>query len=318
MHFVHLFFDLIMALRLPPLIALRAFEAFGRSGSVKAAADELAVSPTVVSRHIRNLEATLAAQLTRKSGRNLALTDQGSLYLAEISGAFDRIGAATRGIRGKASMAPLHLACMPGLAAGLLLSRLSELQQLVEGRGVMLRPVTDRPDFEREGIDAEIVYLAHPLPGQAAGLRAEMFCRPRIVPAASIAFRERYPAVRTPADLVSLPLISEQTTDYWLSWFRAAGVTDLPPLHGPRLWHRYQTIEAARLDQGVVLLSELLLSGGHGAERLIEMVPSAIRIGAYYFVARARDWDDPTIATIRDWVSGVCNDELNRHSTAAR
>ncbi|CAO3454630.1 Transcriptional regulator, LysR family [Azospirillum argentinense] len=292
-----------MARRLPPLLALRAFDIFARQGTVRAAADELAVSHTVVSRHIQNLEQAVGVKLVAKSGRGLSLTREGIRYAAQLRRAFDLIGEASNELR-NGGMEAVHICCLAGLASRCLLARLPELEEALTGREVILQPTSTRPDFSREEADAEIMYLEDG--GSVAdGLRSEMFARPRILAIASPEFKARYPDVRTPADLVGLPLIHEQSTGMWEAWLEEAGIADIPRLRGPRLWQAHLTIEAARLGRGVALVSDLLVTEPLANGELVEMVDSNVTIGGYYFIAPVHRWNTPVISAIRQWLRGV-------------
>ncbi|MCW2241747.1 LysR substrate-binding domain-containing protein [Azospirillum canadense] len=291
-----------MARRLPPLLALRAFDIFARQGTVRAAADELAVSHTVVSRHIQNLEQSVGVKLVAKSGRGLSLTREGIRFAAQLRRAFDLIADASNELR-NGGMEAVHICCLAGLASRRLLARLPELEEALAGREVILQPTSTRPDFSREEADAEIMYLEDG--SVAEGLRSEMFARPRILAIASPEFKARYPDVRSPADLVGLPLIHEQSTGMWEAWLEEAGVADQPRLRGPRLWQAHLTIEAARLGRGVALVSDLLVADPLANGELVEMVDSNVTIGGYYFIAPAQKWNTPVISAIRQWLRAI-------------
>ncbi len=99
-----------------------------------------------------------------------------------------------------------------------------------------------------------------------------------------------------------MPLIHEESTEQWERWLRKAGVAELPPLRGPRLWHAHLAIEAARLGQGVALANAVLAGEDLAAGLLVEMVPSDLRLGGYYFLSEAARWDEPGLATLRGWL----------------
>lgn len=284
---------------LPNLLAARAFETFARTGSIRAAADDLAISHTVVSRHIQNLEHATGRKLVRKSGRGLALTPEGQRFSTQLQRAFDLISKATTELTSDGG-GPLHVCCMAGFASRCLLPRLPELEAELGGRNVMLQPTTGPSDFLGGEIDADIFYLDNPsLP---ADLCSEVIARPRILALASPTFRGRYPRVKSPADLISLPLIHERSTRQWEEWFERAGVSEMLKPAGPRLWHAHLTIEAVKLGQGVALVSELLVEKELAAGDLVEMVRVDVRLGAYYFIAPLVRWNDPSVALLRKWL----------------
>lgn len=286
-------------MRLPSLNALRAFEAVGRTGSIKAASDELAVSPTVVSRHIRNLQLDLNVALVEAHGRGLLLTSAGEAFHAQISRAFDIMRQANEDIR-PSTRRSLTIWCIPGIANQRLLARLPLLQSRLPNYDILLQPTLSRPDFARGEADAEVIHMnmliTHP------NVRTELLAAPSVHAVASPAFRSRFPVVTEAADFLKLPLIHEASTLYWEQWFEYAGVSDLPILRGPRLWHAHLTIEAARQGQGVALANSLLVEEDLAAGRLVDMSPHAVSLGGYYFVAAAKRWADPELVVLRRWL----------------
>lgn len=287
-----------MARSLPNLLAARAFATFARTGSVRAAADDLAISHTVVSRHIQKLEWSLGRKLVRKLGRGLVLTPEGQRFSGELQRAFELICKATTDLTSGSD--PLHVCCMAGFASRCLLPRLPELEAEARGRQLVLQPTSSPSDFNGSGIDAEIFYLDNAaLP---PGLGSEMIARPRILALASPIFKARHPRVKSAADLTSLPLIHERSTRQWEDWFERAGVSKPVKAPGTRLWHADLSIEAVKLGQGVALVSELLVQKELAAGSLLEVVEVDVRLGAYYFIAPLVRWDDPAIASLRQWL----------------
>ncbi|TCK30864.1 LysR family transcriptional regulator [Ancylobacter aquaticus] len=300
--------------RLPPLLALRAFETFGRTGTVRAAADELSVSHTVVSRHIQNLESAIGVKLVQKSGRGLSLTREGKRYAGHLSRALDLIASATGELWGGSSDA-LHICCMAGLASRRLLARLPEIERFLGGREIILQPISARPDFSQGEVDAEINYLEYP--NFPPDLRGEIVYRPRILAVASPPFSAAHPHLRMAGDLVKLPLLHERSTRQWENWLEHAGVDNVPPLKGPKLWHGHLAVEAARLGQGVALVSDLMAGEMLASGELMEVCPADVRLGAYYFIAPARRWNDPAIAALREWLQGFVRECMVEPEVAA-
>ncbi|MEW6640539.1 MAG: LysR substrate-binding domain-containing protein [Pseudomonadota bacterium] len=285
--------------RLPPLIALRAFEAVGRTGSVRAAGDELAVSHTVVSRHVQNLQKSLGIVLVRGEGRGLTLTEAGAAFHAQISQAFDIIARATVAVRPAARPA-LNIWCIPGLANRRLLPRLPELTGPPRNWEVNLQPTLSHPDLARGEADAEIVYAD--VTEARGALMAEALVRPRVFPVASPAYLARYPALSSLSDLAASALIHEESTEQWERWFALAGVDDVPPLRGQRLWHAHLAIEAARLGQGVALANDVLVADDLSSGALVEVMTSSVYMGTYQLVALKERWSEPVIVALRDWL----------------
>ena len=288
--------------RLPSLIALRAFETVGRTGSVRAAGDELAVSHTVVSRHLQNLQRNLGVALVRAEGRGIALTQAGQLFHAQITQAFDIIARATTMVR-PVARPPLNIWCIPGIANRRLLLRLPELTGPPRNWDIKLQPTLLRPDLPHGEADAEIVY-ADTIDTRGA-LMAEALMRPRVFPVASPAYLARYPEVATLPELAKAALIHEESTEQWERWFALAGEPDPAPLRGQRLWHAHLAIEAARFGQGVALANQVLVDDDLRGGTLVEVIPSSIYMDSYQLVALKERWDDPAIVALRLWLKKV-------------
>ncbi|MDQ8731480.1 LysR family transcriptional regulator [Bradyrhizobium sp. LHD-71] len=286
-------------MRLPSLNAMRAFEAFARTGSVKAASDELAVSPTVVSRHLRNLQLDLDVALVEPRGRGLLLTAAGEAFHTQIRRAFEIMRQANDDIRPDRRRS-LTLWCIPGIANHRLLPALPILQSRLGNYEIVLQPTLSRPDLMRGEADAEVICIngleAH------ADVRTELIAHPLVHAVASPSFQSRFPEVRTAADFLKLPLIHEASTLYWEQWLEYSGVTDFPMLRGPRLWHAHLTIEAARLGQGVALANTLLVEDDLKSGRLVDLSPHPVRLGGYYFLAAAKRWGDAELVVLRRWL----------------
>lgn len=285
--------------RLPSLIALRAFDAVGRMGSVRAAGEELHVSPTVISRHLHNLEQELGLVLVVAKGRGLALTPAGEAFYTRLRRGFDLLRQAVEEAR-PAPRGSLNIWCVPGIAQRRFLPRLPALQSELAELEIQLQPTLTRPDFARGEADAEIVYLAEEptLPA----LRAELLAMPVVFPVASPALLARYPSIRTLADLLTLPLLHEESTLQWEQWLTMAGLCDMPALKGPRLWHAHLTIEAARLGQGIALTNRLLAEDDLISGKLVEIPGPAVKMGAYYLITPAAMARDPALAKLRRWL----------------
>lgn len=284
---------------MPPLISLRAFAAFSRHGLVRDAADELGVSHTVVSRHIQNLEYFLKIKLVQKSGRNLVLTDAGTLFAEQINQAFGIISSASTNLR-RGKNSTLHLSCMAGLASRRILGVLQEIEQAIGVGSITLQPQLLGPDLVHGGADVELTY-SETVPA-TPGLKAEVFATPRILPVASPGFMRQHGPVESVADLARLPLIFERSPGQWQHWLAKAGLTDIPDLHGIKLWHGHLTLEGARLGQGVALVSSLIAMPSFENGELVKVTDSLVYLGDYYMVASTQAWRRPEVRKLRDWL----------------
>ena len=108
--------DLVESPKMPPLVMVRAFEAAARTGSMRKAADDIGVSHTVISRHVRNLEAWAGRKLLETGPRGTLLTQEGAIFHRAVSEAFQIIAAAAVELRPRTRKGMLRIWAMPGLA----------------------------------------------------------------------------------------------------------------------------------------------------------------------------------------------------------
>nr|WP_246733949.1 LysR substrate-binding domain-containing protein [Oharaeibacter diazotrophicus] len=283
---------------MPPLSALRAFEAVARLGSVRKAAEELGVDHSAVARHVRNLEAAVGVRLIDTGTRGSTPTPEGRRYAEQAALAFDVLAAATAALRPAGKRGELQVWCAPGLAVRWLMPRLAEIERLIPDREIVLRPTDQAPDLSRGEADVEIRFG----PREAAGVRGEALIAPRFFPAASPAFLAGRPPVGSLADLAALPLVHEETREQWRSWLAGAGLDPVPPLDGPRLWYANVAIEAVLLGQGVALVNRLQVAPELADGRLVELLDTDVRLGAYVFQAGAERWNEPAVVRLRRWL----------------
>jgi len=285
-----------MTRNIPPLTALKAFEAAARLGSLNSAAEELQIHRTVVGRHIRNLESWLGVKLTSNSHAETLLTVEGRHYLERISVALSDIERATEALR-PSDMPEIRVWCGPGLNNLWLMPRLYESRDKFTMRCVLLRTI-ELPDFRRFDADVAIHFGRGYMPGS----KAEELARPRILAVASPGFVAEAGPLNSPADLLNVPLLHEQSSEWWTKWFQANGIHATPKLQGDRLGHSHVAIEAAALGQGVALANEIMAESGLRTGRLVEVVPTNTHFGSYYFYAAKDRWWQPTISWFRDWL----------------
>jgi DNA-binding transcriptional LysR family regulator len=285
--------------RMPPLTMVRAFEAVGRTASMRRAAADLGVCHTVVSRHVRNLEGWLGARLVESGPRGVVLTAEGRVFHGAVAAAFDLIAGATRELKPARARGLLRLWCVPGLAARWLAPRLADLQAALPEVEIVLKATTERPDFAHHEADAEIRYATGP---DAAG-RSVLLERSRLFPVASPAWVAARQPIASLADLESQRLIHEESRDQWRRWFEATGHRPLGDLAGPRLWYASSALDAAVAGQGVALATRLQAADDIVAGRLVELLETEVDLGGYWFVAPEARWTDPVLSRFRTWLA---------------
>jgi len=290
--------DRPLAGRLPPLIMLRAFEATGRTGSMRKAASDIGISHTVVSRHIQNLEEWMGWKLLTATPRGITLTPEGETLFAATASAFQSIAGVAAQLRSKAGTDELHIWCTPGFATRWLTPRIAEIRENIASGEVLLRAADRAPDFSRGEADVMIGFGDYDqLPDQAMPL-----LQPRMFPVASPAWLDKHGVPGAIAELTRLPLIHEESYSQWTNWFQKAGVLLNSSLAGPRLWDANLGFDAALAGQGIALTSNFLVAREILEGRLVELFETDIRVGGYYLLTSARNRQDTRVVRFREWL----------------
>lgn len=254
---------------LPPLNALKAFEASARLQSISLAANELHVTHGAVSRQVKQLEEHLAVILLAKHGRGIKLTDAGASLYEASHAALGLIHNACVEIRQQTQRAPFVLACPGSLLARWLIPRLEQLQyDLPDLRLQVITNTGDDSNLQQSDADASLVFLAEPYPDnmQAYPLDPE-----RIGPVLSPLYQQAAMLQTvSPAQLLNEPLLfTRSRPQAWPEWAKAQqlSITDLTYAQG--FEHLYYLLEAAVAGLGVAIAPEHLVRSDIANGRLI-------------------------------------------------
>lgn len=234
--------------RLPPLNALRAFEATARRGSVSAAARELKVTHGAVSHQVRGLEEALGMTLFERGGNRLKLTAQGALLLPALSRAFGDIAAATARMQRPEASGTLSLTCVSGFLSFWLLPRLDRFTAQYPAITLNLTASNDPADAADPDVDVAIRYGR----SDVAACWSRLLSHLRLFPVVSPSLINSR-ALRTVRDLRHHVLLHADDGAEWTTWFAAADAVDLPRHHQHFLGDARLSTEAALLGQGVAL-----------------------------------------------------------------
>jgi LysR family glycine cleavage system transcriptional activator len=289
-----------MATRLPPLNALRTFEAAARHLSFTRAAEELFVTQAAVSHQIRALEEQLGAPLFRRMNRTLILTDQGQVLLPAVREAFDRLRAGVRRVEDLSSGGALTISTTPSFAASWLAGRLVRFQALHPEIELQLSATSRLVDFAREGVDCGIRYGD----GNWPGLISQRLFEMTLLPVCSPSLLDSTHPLRQPADLAQHTLLHAlDGADDWRLWLHAAGVAGIDPTRGPKFDTIPLVLQAAINGAGVGIGRRQLVAAELAAGRLVAPFDLELPdVYAYYFVAPEATADQPKLAAFRDWL----------------
>jgi len=283
---------------LPPLNALRTFEAAARQLSFTRAAQELHVTQTAVSHQMRLLEEHLGVRLFLRLPRRLVLTTEGRAYARELGRVFERIGDATAALQAQPRREVLAITSLPSLAARWLVPRLGGFLDAHPQIDLRLS-ATERPvDFTRESVDVGIRWGY----GRWAGLQSEKLMEDECFPVCSPALlpRRRRLAV---SDLARLTLLHDDSPDDWRRWLRAAGAAGIDAERGHVFTDASLTLQVAVAGRGIALGRRTLVERELAEGRLVRpfawSIPSE---PAYYLVSSPHTADLPRVRAFRAWL----------------
>ncbi len=293
-----------MARRLPPLGALRAFEAAARHLSFAKAAEELHVTPAAVSHQVKALEEHLGQQLFRRFNRAVLLSEPGQRLLPGLRDGFDRLAEAVDRLRTADARGPLTVTVAPGFAAKWLVPRLDRFQTRHPDIEVRIDAAPQVIDLTREEVDIAIRYGA----GKYPGLRVDRLLPEEVSPVCSPHLLQGPHPLREPKDLRSHTLIhsawgEDDSSPDWRMWLLAAGVRDVDWTRGPRFGEYNLAIDAAIAGQGVALASGVLAGADLAAGRLVK--PFALSMPsdfAYFVVSLMAAAERPKVKAFREWL----------------
>jgi len=290
--------------KLPPLLLLRAFEAVARMGSMRRAAEDIGVSHTVVSKHVRNLEHWLGQKLVEAGPRGVVLTSAGESLFAAVSRAFRIIANSTAELRPAARRASLRIWCMPGLATRWMTPRLSAIGAAMGDVDISLRAIDRLPNFAEGEADVMIGF------GNLDALpeTARRLVWPRMFPAASPFWLHQHGTPVNLAALAQAPLIHEDSKQQWTDWFEAMGHRLRGELKGPRLWDANLGYDAAMAGQGIALVTRLTAGQEIDDGRLVEIFDSSVRLGGYYLLTAPNRRGEAVLVRFEAWLDANLRD----------
>ncbi|WP_238318512.1 LysR substrate-binding domain-containing protein [Thalassospira australica] len=283
---------------LPPLNALRAFDAAGRHLNFRIAAEELGVTQGAVAQHIRGLEAYLGLKLFDRLPRTLALTGNGHRYHAEISRAFAIMHTATRTLQPQATH--LTISTTPTFAAKWLIPRLSDFA--AENPQIELRIVATEKasNFHSDGVDLAVRQTSSSF---AAGLLADLLFKQDIVAICSPGLLSNFPDRLNVGDLDRLVLIHD-SHNLWPEYLKTVFGHETPdPPKNVRLNQTALAIDAALSGQGIALASRFLVEQDLAAGRLVQPFGHVLRGTRDFYLVSPRDGKNQAACDqVRTWM----------------
>ena len=300
--------------QLPPLAAVRAFEAAARHESFTRAAAELGMTQAAVSYQIRLLEERLGARLFLREARRVVLSDVGRRLSPAVTGAFDALVAAFA-LAGEDLSSVLRISAVASFGSLWLAPRLGSFQMGQRDLAVSLDVDNRMIDFARDDFDCAIRSGDGDWPGLVRHFLFRLHFAPLCGPALLPADGRRF----TPADLLDQPRLSPDDI-WWIDWFAAQGIDLLDAPRRPSIRLDSQAIEgaAAMAGQGFAVLAPALWRAEIAAGRLTAPFDDVVfGKGSWWLVYPEYKRNSPKIRAFRDWLLAAVAEQATTDTTGA-
>jgi LysR family glycine cleavage system transcriptional activator len=287
------------ARRLPPLSALRAFEAAARHGSFRHAADELAVTPTAISHRIRVLEEHTGLRLFVRQVRQVTLTEAGAQLYPVLQQGFDAFEAVLERLMQTKRRERVTVSATHAFTAKWLVPRVARFHARHPDIDLRLHAADEAVDLADHGVDIALRYGNGPWPG----LTAEPMFADMYAPVANPMLK-----IDTPAALLAAPLIhfdwkkQSPANPTWEHWFAHAGLPWQPARGHLRYSDEGHAIQAAVAGQGVALLSLALVADELAQGYLVQPFGPALAGHTYHLAMRTTPPPGAAARTVADWL----------------
>lgn len=282
-------------MHIPPMQALRAFEAAARAQSLTKAAEALSLTHGAISHQIKSLEASLGVRLVERAGRGIRVTEEGERLATRLRAALAEIADAVREASERSNPRQLRVSVMPSFAARWLLPRLGSFIALRSDFDLDVRSNMALVDFRRDDTD---VAIRHGF-GNWPDVRSELLMGDTFFPVCSPRLAKR-PA--RPRDLARHTLLRSDD-EAWKPWFEAVGLDWPEPARGPIFNDSALMLQAAAEGQGIALARSSLVGNDLRNGVLVRLfdidVPGPRK---YYLVYPPRLAASPKLAVFRAWL----------------
>jgi LysR family transcriptional regulator, glycine cleavage system transcriptional activator len=288
--------------RLPPLNAVRAFEAAARHLSITQASIELSVTPGAVSRQIQLLEEFIGARLLARGHREISLTQEGEQFFRVATRSIAEIREVTQQLKGVEECKRLKVRAYTTFAMRWLIPRLSSFHATHPGVEVMLTASLEMVNFKKEDLDCAI-RLGN---GQWPGVNSYRLVSNILVPVCSPELLKSGPELKKPVDLRRLNLLhSIARADDWKHWLKAQGAQDEVDSNSGLTYQSSAMVYSAAIEgHGVAMAQLFLVESDLQSGKLVRPFPEAVDMGDYtYYLLTPIDRKESTaMKQFRTWL----------------
>lgn len=284
---------------MPSIPSLLALEALDRLGSASAAAEELSLTQSAVSRQLQVLEGQMGVALLLRDRKQLRLTPAARDYVRQVRAALEQIAQASLKLRANPLGGTLNLSILPGFGVHWLAPRLADFSRLHPEVTVNLSTRMRPFDFDAEGFDAAI-HFGHP---DWPGAEHLLLMEEEVLPVCAPGFLKA--PVAQPEELLAHPLLLlESRPGAWHRWMAGQGVQAQVPRG--MVFDQFSTMSQAAIHKlGIGLLPTFLAEPEIASGRLVVAYGTAQRSsGSYYLVWPRNRPARPALASFRDWLAG--------------
>ncbi|KAA0585687.1 LysR family glycine cleavage system transcriptional activator [Azospirillum lipoferum] len=292
---------------LPPLNALRYFEAAARLCNFTQAATELNVTPSAISHQIRSLESYLGQRLFQRNRQTLFLTKIGQEYLRTVRDILDHLEVATEEAIGKPIKETIVLSVSPAFASRWLVKRIKSLNNKHPHINIHINSARHHVDFEKENVDIAIRHGT----GDWPGLKADLLIDDELFPACSPMLFNGSALPTAYSDIARYPLLNDVSHSYWREWLALVGVADVQLDNALSFDDNGLIIDAAVLGYGIAMVRSALVEEELKSGRLIRLFNISLRdrLG-YYVVCPELTAYRPSVKLVRRWLLSEAHGNL--------
>jgi LysR family transcriptional regulator, glycine cleavage system transcriptional activator len=293
--------------RLPPLNALKTFEAAARLESFTRAAEELSVTQGAVSQQVKSLEVYLGVRLFNREHKRLVITESGREYHATVREVLDRLAFGTARLVKRQTSGVLTVSTSPDFAAKWLVHRLGRFAERHRDIDLRISATMHHVIFTREDVDVAVRHGD----GSWVGLDAIRMSEEQLFPVCGPRSMGGSSRKARLASLLKTPLLHLDSRKDWSRWLEAAGIADATPTQGPVFNRASMLIDAAVDGQGVALARTTLAAWDLIGGRLVKPFATALPLTKTYWIVCPKATSSvPKVVAFRDWLLREADDRL--------